>query len=216
MLAKEGRFEGSCAPESQTVIVTSNDTDTILVPSGENATDVMPLLWAFVFFATHLMSAATILRTRERSIERLRLHACIRQHGDMGPQAAWRHGATSGCKKLEGRLTCLDADMQQPTAAARMRGIAWLRSSSRTESRMPSREAAQLKASGLGSHVAVKRAGMEGREAYWSAAARDCGKARGKNHSRERDNGTPRMCAPGVRAGHHGGKQLSGLDGCQS
>ena len=56
----------------------------------------------------------------------------------------------------------------------------WLRSSSRTESRMPSREAAQLKASGLGSHVAVKRAGMEGREAYWSAAARDCGKARGK------------------------------------
>ena len=36
-----------------------------------------------------------------------------------------------------------------------------------------------------------------------------------KNHSRERDNGTPRMCAPGVRAGHHGGKQLSELDGCQ-
>ena len=36
-----------------------------------------------------------------------------------------------------------------------------------------------------------------------------------KNHSRERDNGTPRMCAPGVRAGHHGGTQLSGLDGCQ-
>ena len=81
---------------------------------------------------------------------------------------------------------------------------------------MPSREArAQLEASGLGCHVAVKRAGMEGREAYWSAAARDCGKARGKNHSRERDNGTPCMCAPGVRAGHHGGTQLSGLDGCQ-
>ena len=79
---------------------------------------------------------------------------------------------------------------------------------------MPSREAAQLKASGLGSHVAVKRAGMEGREAYWSAAARDCGKARGKNHSRERDKGT-RMCAPGVPAGHNGGTQLSGLDGCQ-
>ena len=70
---------------------------------------------------------------------------------------------------------------------------------------MPSREAAQLEASGLGSHVAVKRAGMEGREAYWSAAARDCGKARGKNHSRERDKGT-RMCAPGVPAGHNGGK----------
>ena len=45
---------------------------------------------------------------------------------------------------------------------------------------MPSRQAAQLEASGLGSHVAVKREGMEGREAYWSAAARDCGKARGK------------------------------------
>jgi len=28
--------------------------------------------------------------------------------------------------------------------------------------------------------VAVKRAGVERREAYWSAAARDCGKARGK------------------------------------
>ena len=27
---------------------------------------------------------------------------------------------------------------------------------------------------------AVKRAGVERREAYWSAAARDCGKARGK------------------------------------
>ena len=58
---------------------------------------------------------------------------------------------------------------------------------------------AQLEASGLGCHVAVKRAGMEGREAYWSAAARDCGKARGKNHSRERDKGT-RMFAPGVPA----------------
>ena len=83
----------------------------------------------------------------------------------------------------------------------------WLRSSSRTESRMPSREAAQLKASGLGSHVAVKRAGMEGREAYWSAAARDCGKAREKITDVRKTKGVP--------AGHHGGKHLSGLDGCQ-
>jgi hypothetical protein len=32
----------------------------------------------------------------------------------------------------------------------------------------------------LGSHVAVERAGVEKREADWSAAARDCGKAREK------------------------------------
>jgi hypothetical protein len=31
------------------LIVLSHDPDTILVPSGENATDVMVLLWAFVF-----------------------------------------------------------------------------------------------------------------------------------------------------------------------
>ena len=37
------------APESQTLIVMSVDPDTILVPSGENATDVMVLLWAFIF-----------------------------------------------------------------------------------------------------------------------------------------------------------------------
>jgi hypothetical protein len=37
------------APESQTLIVLSYDPDTILVPSGENATDVMFLLCAFVF-----------------------------------------------------------------------------------------------------------------------------------------------------------------------
>ncbi len=49
VLAKEGRFEGSGAPESQTLIVLSPDPDTILVPSGENATDMTQLLWAFVF-----------------------------------------------------------------------------------------------------------------------------------------------------------------------
>jgi hypothetical protein len=49
VLAKEGRFEGSGAPESQTLIVLSSDPDTILVPSGENATDVIQLLCAFVF-----------------------------------------------------------------------------------------------------------------------------------------------------------------------
>ena len=66
---------------------------------------------------------------------------------------------------------------------------------------MPSREAAQLKVSGLGSHVAVKRAReWRGEEADW-LAARDFG----KTNSRERDKGR-RMCAPygdaGVPAGH--------------
>ena len=37
----EGDFEGSGAPESQTLIVVSFDPDTILVPSGENATELM-------------------------------------------------------------------------------------------------------------------------------------------------------------------------------
>ena len=49
MVAKDGRFEGKSAPESQTLIVLSPDPDTILVPSGENATDMTTLLWAFVF-----------------------------------------------------------------------------------------------------------------------------------------------------------------------
>ena len=48
-MAKEVRFEGSCAPKSQTLIVWSSDPDTILVPSGENTTDLMLSLWAFVF-----------------------------------------------------------------------------------------------------------------------------------------------------------------------
>ncbi len=48
-MAKEARFEGSGAPESQTLIVSSYDPETILVPSGENATELMLLLWAFVF-----------------------------------------------------------------------------------------------------------------------------------------------------------------------
>ncbi len=49
MLAKEGRFWARGAPESQTLIVPSADPDTILVPSGENATDLISRLWALVF-----------------------------------------------------------------------------------------------------------------------------------------------------------------------
>jgi hypothetical protein len=37
------------APESQTLIVLSADPDTILVPSGENATEEIVPMWAFVF-----------------------------------------------------------------------------------------------------------------------------------------------------------------------
>jgi len=42
--------------------VLSYDPDTILVPSGENATDVISRLWAPLFSATQLMSNAIILR----------------------------------------------------------------------------------------------------------------------------------------------------------
>jgi hypothetical protein len=49
VLAKEGRFEISGAQESQTLIVLSSDPDTILVPSGEKATDLIQSLCAFVF-----------------------------------------------------------------------------------------------------------------------------------------------------------------------
>ena len=43
------QFECSGAPKSQTLIVLSYDPDTILVPSGENATDMTQWLWALVF-----------------------------------------------------------------------------------------------------------------------------------------------------------------------
>ena len=76
----------------------------------------------------------------------------------------------------------LDAGMQQPTACRkyegdRVRRVAPKLIANGESHALRSREAAQLGASGLGSHVAVKRAGVERREAYWSAAARDCGKA---------------------------------------
>ena len=79
VLAKEGRLEGSCAPKSQTLIVPSADPDTILVPSGENATEMTELLWAVVFSATQLMSVAIILRTKEKE----RCLGCMRVFGSM-------------------------------------------------------------------------------------------------------------------------------------
>jgi hypothetical protein len=45
---EEGRFWARGAPDSQTLIVLSRDPETILVPSGENATDMTQLLWALV------------------------------------------------------------------------------------------------------------------------------------------------------------------------
>ncbi len=63
VLAKEGRFEGKNAPESQTLIVSSSDPDTILVPSGENATDQMLPLCAF---ASSLISSSLPARQASR------------------------------------------------------------------------------------------------------------------------------------------------------
>ncbi len=48
----------------------------------------------------------------------------------------------------------------------------------------------------MGSGVAVKRAGVERREVDWSAAARDCGKARGEKTTVVRETKGERMCAP--------------------
>ena len=47
--AKKGRFECSGAPESQTLIVPPLHAVTILVPSGENATELIPRLCALIF-----------------------------------------------------------------------------------------------------------------------------------------------------------------------
>ena len=49
VFAKERRFEAGNTPESQTLIVLSSDPDTIFVPSGEKATELMWSVWAFVF-----------------------------------------------------------------------------------------------------------------------------------------------------------------------
>ena len=51
-MAMEGRFDVEFdifAPASQTLIVLSADPDTIVLPSGEKATDMTQSLCAFVF-----------------------------------------------------------------------------------------------------------------------------------------------------------------------
>jgi hypothetical protein len=67
-LAKEARFEGKGAPQSQIVLLyLLLDPETSLVPSGEKATELIDEpLWALVFSVTHFMSVAIILRTREK------------------------------------------------------------------------------------------------------------------------------------------------------
>ena len=46
-------------PPSQTLMVLSLDPDTIVVPSGENTTELMKLLWALVFSATKARDEAS-------------------------------------------------------------------------------------------------------------------------------------------------------------
>ena len=119
-----------------------------MVPSWEKATqaiDAPP--WALVFSVTHLMSVAIILRTREKK----RCLGCMRAFGSM---EIWDH-STARLQVPKG------ADMQQPTACRKDECGMWLRSSSRTKSHMPLREAAQLGVSGLGSQVVVKRTWVE-------------------------------------------------------
>ena len=66
VLAKEGRFEGSGAPESQTLIVPLFDPDTILDPSGENATDWMASLCASV--SSHKSSKLSVRQSNKRQV----------------------------------------------------------------------------------------------------------------------------------------------------
>ena len=125
VLAKEARFEGKGAPQSQTLIVLLYgylllDPETSLVPSGEKATELIDEpLWALVFSVTHLMSVAIILRTREKK----RCLGCMRAFGSM---EVWDHSTA----RLQARKAQTCNSQQR---AARVRGIAcgvWLRSSS--------------------------------------------------------------------------------------
>ena len=80
---------------------------------------------------------------------------------------------------------------------------------------MPSARERQPTARGLRigqSRGSEKHAGVERREAYWSAAARDCGKAREKNHSHERDKRETHVCSRNTSRAQWR-KALSGLDG---
>ncbi len=79
-LAKEGRFEGSGSPKSQTLIVLSHDPDTILDPSGENDTDSMLLLWALVFSLNSSSLSARQANKRQFRPRRVDLRATVHQN----------------------------------------------------------------------------------------------------------------------------------------
>jgi hypothetical protein len=99
---RRGDFEGFGAPESQTLIVLSHDPDTILVPSGENATDEITQLWAFVFSLSSSSVSARQANRRQswprRGDSRLRRtripdfdRPVVRSRHDLGPVRGKRH-----------------------------------------------------------------------------------------------------------------------------
>jgi hypothetical protein len=125
----------------------------------------------------------------------------------MRDSAAWRYGSTRGCK-LEGRMTCLGADMQQVAACRKDEGTRACGGVCGSEAHRERRVACPREkqpSSGLRigqSHGSEARGSREeGGGLVGGGGARDWGDA---------------ICAPsgdaGVPAGHHGGKHLSGLD----
>ena len=60
-----GDFEAHSAPASQTLIVLSDDPETILLPSDENDTEKMPELWALLFLVLRSSVAARQANKRQ-------------------------------------------------------------------------------------------------------------------------------------------------------
>ena len=58
----EERFRIQRPPELQTLRVLSSEPETIVFPSGEKATELIRLLWAFVFSLTKVRDAASVGR----------------------------------------------------------------------------------------------------------------------------------------------------------
>ena len=77
-MVKERRFGGVGGLPSQTLIVSSSDPDTILLPSGEKWTVRIQLLWALVF---------SVLRSSVAAKQASRCQLWPRR-GDLGPNFA--------------------------------------------------------------------------------------------------------------------------------